>query len=67
MKLRTYLVLVTVVGLLPGLIAASFAVKTLRDSQREAELHGLKETVRATSLLVDREMAEALGTLNARF
>ncbi len=65
MRIRTHLLLLTGVVLLPGLIAATVAVEKVRDGERRAAIAGLSETVRATALLVDGEIQRALGTLSA--
>ena len=56
MRLRAYLMLVAAAGLIPGFLAAVVAVEEVRESERQAALRGLRETVRATALLVDREI-----------
>ncbi len=51
--------------LAPGLLAAALAVAKVREGERQAALRGLRETVRATSLLVDGEVQRSVGTLRA--
>lgn len=63
MRLRSYLILVAAAGLVPGFVAALFAVEHVREGERQAALRGLHETVRATALLVDREIKGSLSTL----
>ena len=65
MRIRSHLLLLTAVVLVPGFLAAAIAVKQVRDSEREAALRGLRETVRATALLVDGEVQRSLGALTA--
>ena len=65
MRIRSYLLLLTAVVLVPGLLAAGIAVKNVREGERQAALRGLRETVRATSLLVDGEVQRSLGALGA--
>lgn len=65
MRLRSHLVLVAVAGLLPVFVAALFVVEHVREGERQAALRGLQETVRATALLVDREIKGSLSTLEA--
>lgn len=65
MKLRSYLLLVAAAGLVPGLVAALFAVEHVREGERQAALRGLHETVRATALLVDGEIKGSLSALEA--
>ena len=65
MRLSAYLMLVAAAGMIPGLLAAVVAVDKVREGERQAALRGLRETVRATALLVDREIQGSLGTLAA--
>jgi len=65
MQIRPLLLLVAAVVLAPVFLAAVIAVEKVRDGERQAALRGLRETVRATSLLVDGEVQRSLGTLNA--
>lgn len=65
MRIRSYLLLLTAVVLVPGLLAATVAVTKVREGERQAALRGLRETVRATSLLVDGEVQRSLGALGA--
>ena len=46
-------------------VAALFVVEHVREGERQAALRGLQESVRATALLVDREIKGSLGTLEA--
>ena len=46
-------------------VAALFVVEHVREGERQAALRGLHESVRATALLVDREIRGSLGTLEA--
>lgn len=64
-RIRSHLLLLTAVVLVPGFLAAAIAVKQVRDSEREASLRGLRETVRATAFLVDGEIQRSLGVLSA--
>ena len=63
MRLRSYLIFVAAAGLVPGFVAAIFAVEQVREGERQAALRGLRETVRATALLVDREIKGSLSAL----
>ena len=65
MRIRSHLLLLTAVVLVPGFLAASVAVTKVRESEREAALSGLRETVRATALIVDAEVQGSLGALTA--
>ena len=62
--LRRLLIFVAVIILLPAFLAAGVAVQKVREGERQATLRGLRETVRATSLLVDGEIKLSLGELS---
>lgn len=63
LKIRTHLVLMAAAILLPVVVFSAVALQLLRDGEREAALHGLRETARATALIVDREMASSVAAL----
>ena len=63
LKIRTHLVLMAAAILLPVVIFSSVALHLLRSGEREAALRGLHETARATALIVDRELASSLASL----
>ena len=63
MRIRSHLLLLAAVVLVPGFLAASIAVEKVREAERAAALNGLRETVRATALLVDGEIQRSLGAL----
>ena len=65
MRIRTLLVLMAVAILLPVVLAAGIALDQIREGEREAALRGLRETARATSLIVDREVQGSLSALKA--
>jgi signal transduction histidine kinase/ActR/RegA family two-component response regulator len=65
MRIRSLLLLVTTVIFVPGFLAAVMAVQKLRDGERQAALNALRETVRASALLVDVEIQRSVGTLTA--
>lgn len=65
MRIRAQLLLVAVVVFVPGFLAAVVAVNTVREGEREAALRGLHETVRASALLVDREVQRSIGAMTA--
>ena len=65
MRIRTHLVLMASAILLPMALAAGIALEKIRDGEREAALRGLRETVRATALIVDREVQGSLSGLKA--
>jgi signal transduction histidine kinase/ActR/RegA family two-component response regulator len=64
-RIRSILLLLTIVVLAPVFIAAAVAVTKVREAQREAALRGLRETVRATSLLVDGQVQRSIGALTS--
>lgn len=49
----------------PGFLAAVMAVQKVRDGERQAALNALRETVRASALLVDVEIQRSVGALTA--
>lgn len=63
MRIKTYLAGMVVVVILPLGIAALLAIDTVRDGERRAALEALHTTVRATALVVDRELQRSLGAL----
>ncbi|CAN5422541.1 hypothetical protein BH10PSE16_BH10PSE16_26570 [soil metagenome] len=63
LKIRTHLVLMAAAILLPVVVFSAVALQMLRDGEREAALHGLQETARASTLLIDRELGSALAAL----
>jgi signal transduction histidine kinase len=65
MRIRTHLILLAAAMLLPILVVAGWTLDHIRTSEREAALRGLRETVRATALVVDRELQGSLSTLKA--
>ncbi|TWI66477.1 C4-dicarboxylate-specific signal transduction histidine kinase [Pseudoduganella lurida] len=68
MRIRNRLLLLILSILLPAFVVASVAVWYVYQEQRKAEVAGMKETVRALSLLADREllaMEAVLRTLAA--
>src|SRR4051812_25413670 len=65
MRIRSLLMLVTTVIFVPGFLAAVMAVQKVREGERTAALNGLRETVRASALLVDVEIHRSIGSLTA--
>ncbi len=65
MRIRSLLVLMAVAILLPVVLAAGIALDQIREGERAAALRGLRETARATSLIVDREVQGSLSALKA--
>ena len=63
--MRTQLLIVTAVSILPVVLAAGIALHQIREGEKEAALRGLQETVRATALIVDREVQGAISGLKA--
>ncbi|HMA10128.1 MAG TPA: sensor histidine kinase, partial [Ramlibacter sp.] len=65
MRIRSLLVLMAVAILLPVVLTAGIALDQIREGERAAALRGLRETARATSLIVDRELQGSLSALKA--
>ena len=65
MRIRSHLLLLAAVVLVPGFLAAALAIAAVREGERQAALHGLDETVRATALLVDGQVQRSIGALTA--
>jgi signal transduction histidine kinase/ActR/RegA family two-component response regulator len=65
MRIRSLLLLATTIVLVPGFLAAVMAVQKVREGERQAALNALRETVRASALLVDGEIQRAIGALTA--
>lgn len=63
MRIRALLLIVAAIVFIPGFLAAIVAVEQVRDGEREAALRGLRETVRASALLVDREVQRSIGAM----
>lgn len=61
--MRTQLIIMAAVSILPVVMAAGIALDTIREGERQAALRGLRETVRATALIVDREVQGSLSGL----
>ena len=65
MRIRSHLFLMAAVALIPGFFAAAVAIEKVREGERQAALRGLRETVRATALLVDGEIQRSVGAMGA--
>jgi signal transduction histidine kinase len=65
MRIRTLLFVVAAPVFVPGFLAAVMAVEKVREGERQAALNGLRETVRASALLVDGEIQRSIGALQA--
>ena len=65
MRIRTHLTLMAAAVLLPVVLASAIALGKIRDGEREAALRGLRESVRATALMVDRDAQGSLSALTA--
>ena len=63
--MRTQLLIVTAVSIVPVVLAAGIAIHQIRQDEKEAALQNLKETVRATALIIDREVQGSLMGLKA--
>lgn len=64
MKVRSHLVLTVAAAMLPLIVFSAIGLRMLLDAEREAALNRVRETVRATALLVDRELTNAQAALN---
>ena len=58
MSLRTRLILLALAIFLPGLVAALWVISRTYDSERASLERGLRETTRALSLVVDKELSK---------
>ena len=65
MRIRAQLLLVAVAALLPAIVTSVLALDRLRENERQAGLRALKETVRATALIIDGEMRASMSALKA--
>jgi signal transduction histidine kinase/CheY-like chemotaxis protein len=63
MKLSTRLALLAAVALIPMVIFSGIALEKLLDSHRDEAIRGMRETARATSLIIDRELKSAHSAL----
>jgi signal transduction histidine kinase len=65
LRIRSYLALAAIALLVPVVIFAAAALDMLRDAERQAALRGVRESGRASALVVDRELAAAHAALRA--
>jgi signal transduction histidine kinase len=65
MRIRSQLLLMATAVLIPVIVAAGLAIYKIREAEREAGLRGLRETARATALIVDREVQGSKSALRA--
>lgn len=65
MRIRNQLVLLAAAVLVPIVLAAALAIDKIREGERDAALRGLRETARATALIVDRDVQGALSAMKA--
>jgi two-component system CheB/CheR fusion protein len=65
MKLRSHIILIAAVTLLPILIVVCLGVVLLFQKMRDDRLQSLIGTARALSLALDRSFEKGIGTLNA--
>lgn len=63
LRVRTYLILMAAAILVPVVIFSALALNMLRSSVHDEALRGLRETANATALVVDREMASSVASL----
>ena len=65
MRIRNQLVLMAAAVLVPIVLAAALAIDKIREGERDAALRGLRETARATALIVDLDVQGALSAMKA--
>ena len=65
MKIRAQLLVMAMAILIPVVVAAGLGLAKIRDGERQVALRGLKETVRATALIIDREVQGSISGLKA--
>lgn len=65
MRIRTQFLLMAVTILIPVIVAAGMALEKIREDGRQVALRGLRETARATALIVNRELQGSLSALKA--
>jgi hypothetical protein len=58
LSLRLRLILLALAVFLPGLVAALWVISRTYDSERAGHERGLRETARALSLVVDKELGK---------
>jgi len=63
MKIRSLLILMAMAILLPFALATAAALYQIKESQKDTALRGLRETARATALIVDREVQSSISAL----
>src|SRR5690348_16199960 len=64
MKTRTYLLLMLVAIILPVACLSILGLSMLLEFERASRIHGIEETARSTSLLIDSEIAIAEASIN---
>ncbi|HYW57852.1 MAG TPA: ATP-binding protein [Polaromonas sp.] len=65
MRIRTQILLMATAVMVPVILAAGIALDKIMEGEKQAALRGLKETVRATALIVDREVQGSMWALKA--
>jgi signal transduction histidine kinase len=65
MKIRTFLILMIALVLIPTVIFGAAALKTLLDGERVAALRNLEDSARAIALIIDSDLASAEASLQA--
>lgn len=63
MKIRNYLILMTLASMVPVIIFTSIGLTRLIDQERESRLRVVEQIARATALAIDQEIAETQGAL----
>jgi signal transduction histidine kinase len=64
MKTRTYLLLMLVAIIVPVACLSILGLSMLLEFERTSRIHGIEETARSTSLLIDSEIAIAEASIN---
>jgi signal transduction histidine kinase/ActR/RegA family two-component response regulator len=65
MKIRAHLALQAVTLIAPVMLLAGYAIFTLLNAERDAQLRGIREAARGTSVAADREWSYAKGNVDA--
>lgn len=63
MRLRTHLISLVFAALVPVIVFSAISLNNLREAQRTALLNSIRETARATTLIIDREFSGVRSAL----
>jgi signal transduction histidine kinase/ActR/RegA family two-component response regulator len=63
MRLRTHLISLVFAALIPIIVFSAISLVNLRDAHRAAALNSIRETARATTLIIDREFSGVRAAL----